>query len=398
MWWIKVRAGLISLAFITTAVVLITLAQGSIATPAQIDEKATLQQLADEIYKRDAIIRRLVRRVDELGQQIGDRHLSSDGAPGAQRTEVAALEPEQTAEGPSSEEVPRSSSRDKPPATQAPGQFEVSDGDAERALERTLTATGNLLVPAGFAELEPSFSYSRREVPNLVLFNLNRNEFVTALTTRLGLPWETQFEASLPYNIVEQQITNAFVSPAQELTDRWGNSFGDVSLGLAKAIVHEAGWLPDLLGRISYQIPTGPQTNNQVALPSHLHSLAFSTTALKRQDPLVFVATAGYAKAFQMGLVEPGDQLKFQLGAFLGTSPETTLRGVLQQNFLDDTRIRNVRIPGSGGVQSTLNFGGSSILYRNILLDLQVGVGLTNLAPKYSVLLSSTYRFGVPRL
>jgi hypothetical protein len=398
MWWVKVRAGLVSIAVIATVGVLTTLIEGAVATPAEPDEKNSVQQLANEIQKRDAIIQQLIRRVDTLGEQIGDRRSSSAGGSASEHTELAALEPEQAAEASPRRVIPGTSPPDQRSGRPAPGQFDVSDGDAERALERTLIATGNLLVPAGFAEIEPSFNYARREIPTMVLFNLNRNEFVSALTARVGLPLETQLEASLPYNIAEQEITNAFTSPAQKVSARWGNSVGDVTLGVAKTFVHESGWIPDLLGRITYEIPSGPQNDNEVPLPSHFHNLAFSTTALKRQDPLVFVATAGYAKAFQMGQIEPGNQIKFQVGAFLGTSPETTLRSVLQQNFLDDTKIRDTRVPGSGGVQSVLNFGGSSILYRNVLLDLQVGVGLTNLAPKYSVILSSTYRFGVPGL
>src|SRR5215472_11063811 len=63
---------------------------------------------------------------------------------------------------------------------------------AQRALERTLVATGNLLVPSGFAEVEPLFGYTRRELSALgqanvpVLFNLNRNEFNWTLGARLG--------------------------------------------------------------------------------------------------------------------------------------------------------------------------------------------------------------------
>src|SRR5262249_4968021 len=74
----------------------------------------------------------------------------------------------------------------------APGQFEVDEEAAERALERTLTATGALLVPQGYAELQPAFSYTRREIPNLVPFNVERNEFAASLTGRIGLPWESQ--------------------------------------------------------------------------------------------------------------------------------------------------------------------------------------------------------------
>jgi hypothetical protein len=188
------------------------------------------------------------------------------------------------------------------------------------------------------------------------------------------------------------------VAPPQQASNRWGNSFGDVTVGLAKTLVHESGWVPDVLGRIAYEIPTGPENSNQVPLSSRRNNLALSLTGTKRQDPLVFVATAGYTKAFQTGLLNPGDQLNFQTGAFLGTSPETTLRGVVQENFIRSIRVNDVTLRGSDTVQSTLNFGASSILGRGLLLDLQLGLGLTNAAPKYSVILSSTYRFGIPGL
>ena len=83
---------------------------------------------------------------------------------------------------------------------------------------------------------------------------------------------------------------------------------------------------------------------------------------------------------------------------FLASSPETSLRAVLQNNFVQDVTINDITIRGSDTVQSIMTFGASSILGRGILVDLQVGIGLTNSAPKYSVILSGTYRFGVPRL
>jgi len=381
--------------------------------------KPTIEQLQKEIRQRDAIIRNLVRRVENLERQTGTRDSASAspagvptrsaarsqaGTPAPAQTEVAALEPEETAPAPTkSARTPSPSSagtnqqaaRTDP---SAPGQFNVSDEDAERALERTLVATGNLLVPSGFGEVEPLFGYTRREIPTQVLFNLNRNEFNWALDMRFGLPWESQFEIALPYNLVQQQVTDIAVAPPQQASNRWGNSFGDVTVGLAKTFVHESGWVPDLLGRVSYEIPTGPENSNQVPLPSRRNNLAFSVTALKRQDPLVFVATGGYTKAFQTGQLNPGDQINFQTGAFLGTSPETTLRGVLQENFFQNIRINDITLRGSDTVQSILNFGASTILGRGVLVDLQVGLGLTNATPKYSVILSSTYRFGVPGL
>ncbi len=382
---------------------------GSVVTPAG-TSNPSVGQLEDDIQKRNATIASLIQQLKDLrGGRSGPEHADEVDAnrrsaaarsdkPGYLGAQLAALDPEKAARALPARAGAGSSDPKPPENASAPGKFEVSEDDAERALERTLTATGKLLVPNGFLELETLIGYTRREAPSLVLFNLNRNEFNWALDARLGLPWESQFEITLPYNLVQQQITDGFVSPPQEVLHRWGNSFGDLTLGVAKTFVHESGWIPDLLGRITYETPTGPQNSNQVVLPSGRNSVAFGLTALKRQDPLVFVASAGYTKAFQSGGINPGDQVNVQLGAFLATSPETTLRGVLQQNFIDDIRAHNIRLPGSGTVPSVLTFGGSSILYRGALLDLQVNVGLTSAAPKYSVILSSTYRFGMPRL
>ena len=413
----RARRGLISTAPVLVCVLLGSILPGSISARARTG-KPTIEQLQKEIRQRDAIIRSLVRRVENLERQIGAGD-SASGSRGAvptrtaarskaraqppTETEIAALEPEEptpaaTRSRPSqaaSSGTPQRAARTDPPA---PGQFDVSEEAAERALERTLVATGNLLVPSGFAEAEPFFAYTRREIPVPFQFNLNRNELNWGLGMRFGLPWESQFEIAAPYNLVQQQVTDLAVSPPQQVSNRWGNSFGDVTVGLAKTLVHESGWVPDVLGRVAYEIPTGPDNSNQVPLPSRRNNLTLSLTGTKRQDPLVFVATAGYTKAFQTGLLNPGDQINFQTGAFLGTSPETTLRGALQENFLQNSKINDVTLRGSDTVQSMLNFGASSILGRGWLLDLQVGVGLTNAAPKYSVLLSSTYRFAVPGL
>src|SRR5437016_53647 len=182
----------------------------------------TVEKLQKEIQERDAVIRDLLNRVTKL-----ERQMATGMPPGAAK-EVAANQAARTGqfEGPPllrPSSVPatppppsvnstQEAQTQKPPKP-APGQFEVDEQAAERALERTLTATGALLVPEGYAEVEPAFGYTRREIPNLVPFNFDRNEFAASLTGRVGLPWESQLEITVPYNVVEQQITNNLVSP-----------------------------------------------------------------------------------------------------------------------------------------------------------------------------------------
>jgi hypothetical protein len=400
----------------TTALSLLAVGGAALAPPSWAQEaEPNVSQLQREIGERDALIRNLVRRVENLERQMR-AGAASAGAPATGGRSPAApaqagkpsAPPAQVAAAPSAPAAvpppaPPAGTASQPSAPQtagrAPGQLEVDVQAAERALERTLVATGALLVPSGFAEVDPAFSYTRREVSSLVIFNQNRNEYTGSLNVRLGLPWESQFELGVPYNGVGQQTTNDLVSPVQLVASRAGYSFGDVTVGFAKTLLHESGWLPDLVGRISYEAPTGPLSSNQVVLPaSGQNRLGFSLIATKRQDPLVFVAGAGYTHSFEQYHIQQGDQLSFITGAFLATSPETTLRAVLQQNFFQDAKLNDVTIKGSNTDQSIMFFGVSSILGRNVLLDLQAGIGLTRDAPKYTVILSFPFRFGLPSL
>jgi hypothetical protein len=406
---VRVRCGQRS----ATAKVLVVLAGAALVVQtharAQTAEPSA-ENLQKQLRQRDALIQSLVRRVEKLERQIGTSAPGAGGPPATTRTVArsragspatppteVALHQEEPAPAPMTAQAAPPAAPTQPPAPKppAPGQFEVSEEAAERALERTLVATGNLVAPEGFAEIQPLFSYARTEVPTLVLFNVNRNQLTPALDFRVGLPWESQVEMLLPWNFVEQQQTDITVSPSHLVSNRWGNAIGDLTVGGAKTLLHESGWIPGLLGRVSYEIPTGPLLSHGTPLPSGQSRLNFSLTALRRQDPLVFVATGGYTKAFTVNGINPGDQTNFIGGVFLATSPETSLRGVLSQTFLQDVSIRGVTLPGSNSAQSLLTFGASSILGRGILIDLQAAIGLTNSSPKYQVVLSSTYRFPV---
>jgi hypothetical protein len=373
-----------------------------------------LLEKESQLEQRDAVIRDLVQRVQRLEQAAGDTAPSAapaaTGRPppttvqAAGKRAPARTAPQpggQQAQGPAAPTPPPSPASSTQPREQssvktAPGQFEVDEQAAERALERTLVATGALLVPYGFAEVEPAFGYARRENTTQIFFGSNRNELMGSVNARIGLPLEAQFELGIPYNIVEQQLVNNAALPPQQVFDRWGSSFGDLTVGVAKSILHEKGWMPDLLGRITYNAPTGPASSNHVPLLSHQSKLSPSLTAVKRQDPLVFVAGGGYTHAFEVDGITPGDQLNFLGGAFLAASPETTLRTVFQQQFTGDLRVASGTLAGSNTVQSQLTFGASSILGRGLLVDLQASIGLTKDTPKYAFILSFPFRFPVP--
>jgi hypothetical protein len=296
------------------------------------------------------------------------------------------------------------------PKPSAPGAVEVDEQAAERALERTLVAGGALLLPAGQAEIEPSFTYTRRESDvspvlvdtgdgDLALTNPNveRDELTPALGVRVGLPWDSQIELSLPYNIVQQD--EVIETGAGRITrDGWGNGIGDLRVGLAKTVLREGVVRPDLIARVSYNTGLGERDDNDIPLDGGFSAVTGQLVALKRQDPLAFVASGFYQKTFDDNDLNPGDQYGFSLGTFLAASPATSLRFQLQTTFIDDVERDGRTISNSDRNEAVLVVGASSILGRGVLLDVAGGIGLTDEAPDYFISISLPIRFDLPVL
>jgi hypothetical protein len=406
-----------------------------------------IDQLRDELRARDLLIANLLQRVEQLERRIVLSASQLDqtvagAAPGAMSrgpvAEVApppaavttaaepraeASEPVRMAQAqplarPEDEAVPPATTEEEaaPPAPaegqaapgQAPGQFEVDEEAIDRALERTLVQEGVLLLPFGQVEIEPSFTYTRREVdvPTFVTVNgdtfvgeqeLKRNEFETGATLRVGLPFDSQVEVGIPYNYVDEEANTTVGGAPQTSNSESGHGFGDVNLGLAKTLLQEgAGWWPDVIARVTWDADTGKTDDNGVFLGGGFNELSGSLSAVKRQDPLAFVGSVSYAKTFEHDDIEPGDELGFSLGTVLAASPETSLSFFFNQTFADDAKIDGDTINGSDQVIGTLSLGAATILGRNVLLSITGEVGLTDDAPDYAIGASLPIRFDLP--
>jgi hypothetical protein len=143
---------------------------------------------------------------------------------------------------------------------------------------------------------------------------------------------------------------------------------------------------------VQWNTDTG-ETDNGIFLGSGFHEISGSVTAVKTQDPLVFVGSAFYLTSFEKGGVDPGDQIGFSLGSLLATSPETSLRFFINQSFANEVEVDGQAIPGSDAVFATFTIGVSSIMGPRVLLDLTAGIGLTDEASDYFVDVSLPIRF-----
>lgn len=264
-------------------------------------------------------------------------------------------------------------------ATRPPGQVVVDPEQAERALERSLVQTGGLLLGRGRLELEPSLRHGRREIidEDLDLFSVD-------LAIRRGLPFDSQLELGLPFHDVHGQ------DPATGATTTSASGLGDLRIGLARTLLREAGRRPDLIARVTWDTRTG---KNRQYISSGFDELRLSFTAIKRQDPLVFVGALAYEHVLERDDVRPGAAIMPSFGAFVALSPQTSMRFILSQSFRQDDEIGGTREPGTEQTAATFSVGGSSLLDGDTLLDLAVDIGLTRDTDDYAVRLALPIRF-----
>ncbi len=344
----------------------------------------------------------------DLGQTEGDhKHnqpiaadnaLAANSAPVAPKTGEPVGEAQRVAQTP----VPE---KPKGPA----GSFEVDEEAAEHALERTLTQAGALLLPMKRAEIQPFFSYVRQEasVPTLVQVGgslgvasqkIRLNQFNSGVASRFGLPLDSQLELTIPYNIVDRSVVNDFRSFGGSAFDTKssGSHLGDIQLGLAKTVVREKGWRPDMIARMTWTAPTGVRFDEGVSMGGGFHRVQGSMTMLKRQDPLAFSGRFFYERAFDKSNDNPGDRYGFSIGTVLAASPETSLSVSLDQTFINEIKLDGRTIKGSDQVVSSLVIGAASIFDRDFLFSVSGGIGLTEDSPDYFVNISTPMRFDMP--
>jgi hypothetical protein len=286
-----------------------------------------------------------------------------------------------------------------------------SQGDSERdpqldALNRVLVETGGLLLPPWTIELQPEIRYSYKGANGLLIVDQGGQRQVLAhsadltrleggLTARIGLPWRSQAEVRVPYlHVSEESSFGAQSSSSNE------HGMGDIEVALSHQIFRESGWVPDLLGELRYRAPTGDDSfgsDGKLPLGTGFHGVGGRLTMVKSLDPVVVVGSIGYTANLEdnkQGFdIDPGDTFDLGIMTILAAGPGVSLRTGFGLSFTDESKVDSEKLSGSDRTEGVLNLGGAVVLPRNILLDLGVGIGVTDDAPDVATRLALTYRF-----
>jgi len=255
----------------------------------------------------------------------------------------------------------------------APGSVVVKEGDAERALERSLTVEGALLLSSGLLELDAGLSFIRQEYSTSNFYvegnqtfpgetELNSDILNANLGLRLGLPWGSQLEMNLPYRLRKSEVVTKVNFEVKDVkTSESVKALGDASVGLAKTILRERLWLPDLIGRVGWDTDTGEGDG--------FHEIRGSLTGIKRQDPVTFIGGISYQHSLENNNIQPGAGISANFSSLIGLSPETSMRFSISGFYQMETEVNGIILNGSDRKIATLAIGGSTLLFPGTLLN-----------------------------
>jgi hypothetical protein len=207
------------------------------------------------------------------------------------------------------------------------------------------------------------------------------------------MAFDSQLELRLPYRYVSQSRVTQVGSSLLSEEDEDASAFGDFRVGLAKTLLRERRWWPDLVARVAWDSDTGEVRDGDVLLGGGFNEIIGTVSAVKRQDPLAFIGAVSFQHTYENEDIEPGQQLRFLIGVALAASPETSLRAIIDQTFVDEIKIADRVVSGSDQTVGVLSLGASLLIGRSTLLDVSTDIGLTNEAPDYSVRISVGQRF-----
>jgi hypothetical protein len=251
------------------------------------------------------------------------------------------------------------------------------------ALERALVLQGGGVLPAKAVEAEPGVFY----VYDSPAGGERRDTFGTALTVRLGLPFAAQADLSLPY-VLRDDWTRHGVSAG----------IGDVRLGLTKRLFGKAEQATAVFVRGEWRLPTG-DVKKTPPTGFGQHGLRVELTATAQQEPFVFFGNLSYA--WNLGTahladgtrLDTGDVVGGRIGAVLAATPDVSLVGALSFHSTGRDRLAGGLVSATDRARGALELGATTILGRNLFLDLDAEIGITRDAPDLAVSVSLPYRF-----
>jgi hypothetical protein len=354
-------------------------------------------KLQEALRERDAIIRNLLERVNELEWRVNGGF-----------TSAAKIDERPAITGSANSRVINSLTSTN--TVVSTSTYDPTERQATEALDQALIVRGGLLLPSGTLEMDNTVSYFSASsdhlsvngfalLPILVVGDIasqrvRQDYLLPSFTARLGLPHKFQMDFLVPYGYESIRTVDA----TNKQTNATSFGLGDISAGFYRQLTGEHGKWPDMLANVRFKSTTGKDsfnlTSSQVALGTGFNAIQGNWTVAKSSDPVVFFGNLSYTGNLPanhtvsandpnnpdlktVGHFNPGDAIGFQLGSILALNPEVSMTVGWDQRFTRSTTLNGEDIPSSSLVEGTLRLGTSYVYAPGKIVDLSFGVGLT---------------------
>lgn len=351
-------------------------------------QAANAQQQAPD--SRDALIEDLQRRIEALERERAATAPSGAPAPDPRDALIEGLQQ-------------RIDALERQRAATAPTDVPAPE-ESVRALERTLSREGALVLRKGSYEIEPRLEYTQRGSRGLDIFDiggtaqiarqdLRQERLDTSLALRAGIRPRLQAEMRVPYVLVREDRAIGEQLP----TTSRAHGAGDVELVLTRQLSEGGADRLAALVSLLARLPTGEFRLSQPSPGRGFYTLQPQLTIAKREDPVVLLASLSYAwtppRRHEGHDINPGNALGLKMSALLAASPKTSLRAGFELSRASRTSVDGLRIPGSDTSTASLQVGLATLLSARALLDVQFSAGLTPDSPQYAVSAAVPFRF-----
>jgi hypothetical protein len=382
-------------------------------------DKAAIDELRREMQE-------LRRSVDEKEKKLQELERKSAISQEEQKDKKPE---EKDSKGVVTKEEPR------PRTTPESGTVGEEQREQKKALTRTSPAErGGGLLPAWRFVVEPSFEYDNFTGQNVTISGftifeailigrvavekIKRNIFIPAMTFRLGL-YNSELNVRIPYLIRQDKIIAPRAGGAT--SDLLEKNFTDSGLGDVEAyyyyhLIREGkwgSWVPDVILRLGGHFPTGkdPYSLNRqfdqdfgttlaTEFPTGTGHWGFSmgTTFIKSVDPTVIFLNLAYFWNFarnvgvigdppqNFGNVDLGNSFEYSLGLVLALQERLSINFAYNQRITGRSTRNGSPLTDSGINAISFKFGGTYVFSPRYTMDVVVGIGLNDDAPRASVL------------
>jgi len=259
------------------------------------------------------------------------------------------------------------------------------DEETDHALEWALVREGALVLPPWTFQITPQFSYAHWDKVQEPFVS---NSYVPALGFAVGLPWEFQVSAFIPYVFNQGTAGN----PSSQ-------GFGDAGFLLSKELLIEGEWVPNLVASVGWTTPTS-FGNSFTPLP-YVSGFQGGFTASKRFDPLVVFLNGSYFSSASRQFA--GTEIKFadvvggRVGGSLAISPAVSITTAFNVAYLTNIHSQDLvvlnSVPNSDRLLSSVDVGFHTLLWNRTLLNPTAQFGITGHTPDFRLIAAIPVRF-----